>query len=265
MISEVKYFDKVEYAKQIIEEANKRSKHSLIVNFSGGKDSCCVLSLALDVTDNVECLFMSSSIDLPGSIDFVERQCKKFGVKLHITDPARDYQGDFSYWVRKFGYFPATGYTWCTSRLKLRPARAYFRKLYGRDALYKLTGVRKEESSRRAKIYGGKDVFEEDYEHSGSYMVHPILEWTDNDVKKFLKSINFEINENYKPCGVSGCYYCPFYQVEIYENILRTYPNIYDDIIALEKEIGKPSVSGNKYLWKIKERVKGQTVLSDWL
>jgi len=256
---------KIDKAKEVISDVASKSKHPLIVNFSGGKDSCCVLLLVLEITDNVECLFMESGIDLPGSVEFVKKQCKRFDVKLHITKPERDYQGDFKYWVRKFGYFPATDYTWCSSRLKLRPSRAYFRKLYGKDALYKITGVRKHESSRRAKIYKAKDYVEEDYEHSGSFIVHPILDWEDNDVRDYLRDKNFEVNKNYNPFGVSGCYYCPFYQVEIYEKILRTYPNIYDEVIELEDEIGKPSVNGNRYLKTIKKKVMGQTLLEEWL
>jgi len=246
---------KILEAKQVIQDVLKKSEHPLIVNFSGGKDSCALLLLALEVTKDVECIYMKSGIDLPGSVDFVEEQCKQFNVPLHLTDPVRDYQGDFDFWVKKFGYFPAISYTWCSSRLKMRPARAYLRKIYGLDALYKLTGVRRAESSRRKRIYKGKGFIEKDYEHSGSFMVHPLLNWTDQDVLDYLKEKNFTINKNYKPFGVSGCYYCPFYQVSIYQKIMEVYPNIYDHIINLENEIEKPSVNGNRYLRDIKKEV----------
>ena len=249
---------KLEIAREVIREAYTKSEKPLIVNFSGGKDSCCTLLLALDVTDDVECLYMKSGIDLPGSIEFVERQAKRFGVKLHITDPVRDYQGDFAFWVRRRGYFPNVIVNYCSSRLKMRPATAYFRKIHGLATLYKLTGIRRFESSRRVKIYPAHRYFQEDGEHSGSYIVHPLLDWEDADVERFLEERGFEINENYKPFGVSGCYWCPFYQEDIYRRILKTYPNIYDEIISLERELGKPSVIGHRFLGDIKAEVFGE-------
>lgn len=256
--------NKIKEAKEILISIKEKLESPLFLNFSGGKDSCCLVNLSLEIIEDVECIYMKSGLDLPGSVEFVEKQCKKFGLKLHITDPVKHYQGDFSYWVRKFGYFPATGYTWCSSRLKLRPERAYLRSIYGETPLYKCTGVRRFESDRRKKIYALKSPIEKDWEHSGSFMVHPLINWTDNDVKEFLKSIHFEINENYKPYGVSGCYYCPFYQPSIYKKILRGLPNIYDDIISLELELGKPAANGNQFIWKWKRAMLEQEELSLW-
>lgn len=254
--------EKIKKSKQIIREISKKSECPLIVNFSGGRDSCCVLILTLEVTKNVKCLYMKSGLDLPGSIEFVERQCKRFNVELIMSDPVKDYQGDFIYWVKRFGYFPSFTYTWCSSRLKLRPARAMLRKMFGFKTLYKLTGVRRDESTRRVKIYGGKTYIEKDCEHSGSFMVHPILHWSKEDVIKFLKMKKFEINENYKPFGVSGCYYCPFYQKSIYFKIMKVYPDIYDEIIKVETKIGKPSVAGNRFLKDVKKEFLEQRTLS---
>lgn len=245
---------KVERSMRIIREAvDRKSGAPLIVNFSGGKDSSAVLLLAMDATDDIELLYMESGLDLPGSVEFVQEQAKRWGFKLHMTNPVRDYKGDFAYWVRRFGYFPSFTYNFCSSRLKLRPARAYFRKLYGLTPIYKLSGVRLYESNRRAQIYKGDKDIQADWEHSGSFIVNPIRLWTDDDVRVFLKQHAFSINKNYKPFGVSGCYWCPFYEKAIYCRIMKVYPDIYDDIIALENELQKPSVAGNNWLGKMKE------------
>jgi len=258
--------NKVREAKKILKEAAKKSEGPLFLNFSGGKDSCSLVSLASEITDNLECIYMKSGIDLPGSVEFVEKQCETFGLKLHITDPVKDYMGDFRFWVlEKIGYFPAISYAWCSTRLKLRPERAYLRRIYGNTPLYKCTGVRRAESDRRKKIYKLKSSIEPDWEHSGSFMVHPLINWTDGDVKNYLKSVNFEINENYKPYGVSGCYYCPFYQPSIYMKILKGLPNIYDEIIEMEGILKKPSVNGNRFLGDIKRYVIEQENLARWI
>lgn len=237
----------------------------MIVNFSGGKDSSALLHLVLECTDNVECVFMESSIDLPGSVDFVKKQAERFSVKLHITNPKRDYYGDFFYWLDRFGYFPATGYSWCQSRLKARPQRAYFRKIMDGITLYKLTGVRIKESSRRGKIYSGNREVQKDNEDSRAYLLHPLLRWSNKNVADYLCQCGIAINSNYKPFGVSGCYYCPFYQKQLYLRIMNAYPHIFDKIIEVEERFQKPSVVNNTYMKDIKRAFMEQSDIFQWI
>jgi hypothetical protein len=102
-------------------------------------------------------------------------------------------------------------------------------------------------------MYKNKGFAVPDGDLSGSYIVYPILEWSGDDVKEYLKLHNFESHKQYSAFGVSGCAYCPFYQPEIYQRILNVYPDIYDSIIELETDIGKPAASGNLFLKNIKE------------
>ena len=64
-------------------ELIRRSSESVLVSFSGGKDSLVLLNLSLQVFDKVECFFMYY---VPG-IEFVEKQIefaeKKYQVKIH--------------------------------------------------------------------------------------------------------------------------------------------------------------------------------------
>lgn len=250
------YEERVQTALNVMKEASERAKAAgtpLFLNFSGGRDSSCLLLLAQKVGAEVEAIYMSSGLEIPGSIEFVKEQADKYNLKLHITDPVEDYYGDFNYWVKRFGYFPSHGYTYCSSRLKLRPSRAYLRKLYGHKEMYRVNGVRKKESTRRRAIYKNKPPIRKDGDLAGSFIVQPIQEWSSDDVDRFLAENNFEVMKAYDTFGVSGCAYCPFYQVSIYKKILKVYPNIYDKIIELEREIGKPSVIGNRFLGDIKE------------
>lgn len=247
--------EKLNKSLEIIKEANKgatEAETSLLVNFSGGKDSSAVLLLAKEVTDNVELIYMSSGIELPGSIEFVQEEAKRLGLKIHITDPVRDYLGDFEHWVRHYGYFPACGYAFCSSRLKIRPSRRYLRSVFGRKPMYRLNGVRKSESTRRKKMYKETPAIRPDGDLAGSFIVQPIQEWTGQDVKDYLEEKNFVVQKQYSAFGVSGCAYCPFYQVDIFHRILAVYPDIYDNIIKLEDELGLPSVSGRKFMRDIK-------------
>jgi 3'-phosphoadenosine 5'-phosphosulfate sulfotransferase (PAPS reductase)/FAD synthetase len=246
----------IENSLKIIQEANDKAIESgtpLFINFSGGKDSSVLILLAEQLNIKTELIYMISRLELPGTIDFVKEQAAKFDLPLHLIDPVKDYMGDFAYWVRRFNYFPGRQYTYCSSRLKLRPARAYLRKIYGRKHVYKMNGVRKSESSRRQKIYATKPVIYPDYEASGHFLVEPIRDWTGQDVVDYLAENNFEIQKLYGEVGVSGCAYCPFYQKKIYYRILNIYPNIYDEIIQLEDEIKKPAVNGGIFLHQLKD------------
>lgn len=248
--------DKIETSLDIITEAAAKSKEQeipLLVNFSGGKDSSAVLLLAKQVAPkNVEAIYMTTRMELPGTIEFVVAEAKRLDVPLHLTDPVRDYMGDFAYWVKRNGYFPSFGYNFCNSRLKIRASRRYLRGLFGRKHMYRLNGVRQQESTRRKNMYKDTEFIIPDKDLSGSFIVYPILEWTGNDVKEFLNLNNFESHKQYSSFGVSGCAYCPFYQKEIYQRVLAVYPDIYDPIIELENIVKNPSVSGNLYLRDIK-------------
>lgn len=248
--------EKLEKSLEIIQEANNGAIEAgtpLFINFSGGKDSSCLILLAEQLNIKTELIYMISRLELPGTIDFVKEQAARFNLPLHMIDPVEDYMGDFSYWIRRFNYFPGRQYTYCSSRLKLRPARKYLRKIYGRKHIYKMNGVRRSESSRRQKIYATKPVIRPDYEASGHFLVEPIRDWTGQDVADYLAENNFEVQKLYGEFGVSGCAWCPFYQVEIYQRILNVYPEIYDEIIALEDEIGKPSVNGGVFLHQLRD------------
>lgn len=247
----------IENSLKIMKEAKGLAKEAgtpLFINFSGGKDSSVLILLAKEINlTNIELIYMISRLELPGTIDFVKEQAARFNLPLHMIDPVKDYMGDFPYWVRRFNYFPGRQYTYCSSRLKLRPARKYLRKLYGRKHVYKVNGVRRSESTRRQKIYASKPYIYPDYEASGHFLVEPIRDWKGADVVEYLKENNFEVQKLYEEVGVSGCAYCPFYQKSIYQRILNIYPKIYDEIIALEDEIGKPSVNGGIFLHQLRD------------
>lgn len=241
---------------KIMREANQKAIEAetpLLINFSGGKDSSCLLLLAKQADAKVELMYMTSGLELPGCVEFVQQEADRAGLKLHITDPVRDYYGDFPYWVRKIGYFPSYQYNYCSVRLKIRPSRAYLRKIYGFKHIYRVNGVRKSESGRRSKIYKEKAPIRPDWENSGHFIVEPIQDWTGQDVRDYLEENNFKVQKLYNEFGVSGCAYCPFYQLEIYQRILNAYPDIYDSIIAVEDEIKKPAVGGNRFLRQVKE------------
>ena len=256
----------------------KQSDIPLIVNFSGGKDSLCCLSLALKVTDNVECCYADGGFELPETLPYIKKRCDEFGVKLHIAKAgevniAHRKNGSIAHcqtfkdFVLHYGYFPTAGTRWCSIWLKQRVMKAYWRQFYdNKTPLYKLNGVRMFESPVRLWKYGkykhykkhvvnGNKYIRYDREHNPCRLVYPILDWNNDDVIDYLSKENIAIHNGYKIFGVSGCKWCPVHKYETFKKILSIHPNIYDDIIELEEKTGKPSVENEYFLKDIKKEV----------
>jgi 3'-phosphoadenosine 5'-phosphosulfate sulfotransferase (PAPS reductase)/FAD synthetase len=89
------------------------------------------------------------------------------------------------------------------------------------------------------------------------YEVFPILHWSDADVKNYLKMVGLPVSGLYKKYGVSGCYWCPWYQPDIYRRILRHDPGLYDKFIVWEEMLNAPSVIDHTWLRDLKQEVLG--------
>lgn len=251
---------------EIIRKAmTKASLTPLILNFSGGKDSHVLLDLVQRMTDNFYCFYMESGIEFKESVAFAKEACAKYGRPLLTSCPS-DYvtekypKNGFFERLSALGYFPRPGMTWCSIYLKIRPQVRKLRKLFGRRTFFKLNGVRRAESSRRMQIYretSKKGYITKDSEDSKSFMVFPILNWTDSDIKQYIerKTLVIPPNPLYQRFGVSGCAWCAFYGPKIYERIIRQEPNLYDKFIQWEEKLNRPSVLGNHWLRDIKQRV----------
>ena len=252
--------------RRIISEVAQKTEAPLIVNFSGGKDSMALLGLVREITDNFVCAYMSSGMEFDDVVPFVKRTCDQLGVKLLISTPDM-YKGDFFERLEKFRVFPGLwGWDeggksqsgWCNRDLKLRPQKAMLRKIYGKKTpLYKLIAVRRNESARRKALYGDyiQSMIAPDEEHRGSFKVLPLLSWTKVDVLNYLEMLKLPTTPLYKKYGVSGCYWCPYYEPSIYLRVLADNPNMYDRFIEWEEKLGKPSVIGEIYLGDLKREI----------
>ncbi|MFW9971718.1 MAG: phosphoadenosine phosphosulfate reductase family protein [Candidatus Odinarchaeota archaeon] len=248
---------KVKESLDIIRKAKKESGNiSLVVNFSGGKDSTLLLELVKKVTDDFICFYCSSGIEFPETIDSVKNIAKEKDLELLFSHP-EDHKGDFFSRLERFGYFPIIKTTWCSRDLKWRPQKKVLTREFGKNIFYKLNAVGKYESSRRKSIYTKREYFWKDYDVSNDIMVFPILNWTTLERDNYLKKNQIKVSTSqlYKKFKVSGCFWCPFYQASIYRRILSEFPNLYDEIIEWEIKLNTPSVSGYKWLKDLKDEI----------
>ena len=221
----------------------------IFLAFSGGKDSACVLELAKMAGVKFKAFYSVTGIDSPMNIKYI----RQYFPDVEFIHPKKNYLQ----LVEKKG-LPMIQTRFCCERLKER---------IGAGTVM-LDGVRAEESRKRAKyvevmvrsrrkenIEKGRNRTIEEIEAASHRCirgrdrvdVHPILEWTEEDVWQFLKDRKIPINPCYQKTGRVGCMYCPFAskrQLEMYE---EEYPLYFKRLmLALERFWEKKQIKGIK-------------------
>lgn len=220
---------KIETSIVTIHRAAKLAKNytgkPLVVAFSGGKDSQTVYHLTEAAGVEFEAVYSATTIDPPEVVRFIRKQYPM--VRFHVPE--------MSFWqlAEHTRMLPNRRMRYCCSVLKeaTSPGRVT------------LTGVRKEESAKRAKrqildINKKPRQFDEfertdkiDVQCFGNgkekITVNPILDWTETDVWQYLNNVvNVPHCELYdKGRSRVGCLFCPMKsQKEIVDDMQR-YPH----------------------------------------
>ena len=178
-----------------------RDKKPKYVFFSGGKDSLAVLLLAVEHWPRST--FEAVYTEVPGNthpdnVRYVYEVCRELGVRLHHMKNL--YYGDFFACMRRWG-LPWACSRWCYRVFK----KAMWEALpWG----WKVAGLKRSDSSFRYRRYKAEVMREW---HTDSYMVLPILSWTDEQVLDLIKSYGFDLCPCYHKYLDSGnCMFCSF-------------------------------------------------------
>ena len=208
----------------------------LVVAFSGGKDSQTVYHLAEAAGVEFEAIYSATTIDPPEVVRFIRKQYPN--VKFSVPK--------MSFWelAEKIRMLPNRNMRYCCSILKEQTSP-------GRVTL---TGVRREESAKRAKrqildINKKPRQFDEFERNDVTVVqcfgkgkekitVNPILDWTETDVWRYLDNV-----VNVPHCELYdigrhrvGCLFCPMKsRKEIVDNMKR-YPHQFN---RLKKTVAK--------------------------
>lgn len=254
-------------------EAERLFDMPIVVRYSGGKDSDAILQLAKESGVPFRVTHNLTTADPPDNVYYIRRvfaRLREEGIDCRINVPKR------SLWriMRETLVVPSRVMRVCCSELKERRMP---------DAPYIVTGVRWAESaSRRAKsgiamVYtasapspssprytvgeqaaaaagllttddaSSRRLFEQ-CAMRGVRVLNPIIDWSDDDVRSYLRSRGIEGNPLYKEGWTRiGCVGCPLAGRRAREIAFARYPKLYKAwadaiayVIARRKEMGDP-------------------------
>jgi len=202
----------------IKESLNRHDKH-LALACSFGKDSMQVLKMVLDQEPNIKVIFENTGVEFPETIKYKDQMKKEWNLNLYETKPLK------TFWdcvklkglpeTRKQGG-KGSNSPYCCTQLKEKPGLNLQKEL-GINAI--LTGLQSCESRARsliAKRYDNKKApyMEKDSiefcskrwftRHTGTWMLHPIMDWSTHKVWKSTLKNKIPINPVYTKWDVNG-------------------------------------------------------------
>lgn len=236
--------DKINESIALIRKAEKlaltmQPNEGFHVGFSGGKDSQAVLELVKMAGVKYRAVYNVTTNDPADNVRFIKHHYPD----VEFSIPEKSY---FQLIAQKG--VPTIRSRWCCEIFKEKAGAGYT----------VLTGVRKEESAKRAKyndiaFYGSKrdrklnldEMEQNEFRCVGGkdkILVYPILEWTEKDVWDFIALRGLPVNPCYKTRKRVGCVFCPFARPKEIKSYCATHPKLKEAFLhAIEKfRAGKP-------------------------
>jgi phosphoadenosine phosphosulfate reductase len=247
---------KAEEAIHFMRSIAKSYRKPKAVAYSGGKDSLCLLLLALEALgDQFDVFFTDTGIEFPETIDNVFATMRDLGIENRLI--YKKTAADWNSMLEKFGP-PARDFRWCCKLLKLSPTLQIIREHYPEGVLTFL-GIRRYESEPRSQEYRvWKNPFV-----PGQIGASPIRNWTALHIWLYLFMKNRSSNPlYYRGFERIGCIYCPAMKLAELHAIKETHEHLYgfwmNFLINWAKINGFPEEWATYGFWRWRHLAKGQ-------
>ena len=219
--------EKIDQSIALIRKAEKlalamQPEKGFYVGFSGGKDSQVVLELVKMAGVRYHAVYNVTTNDPADNVRFIKRHYSE----VEFSVPEKSY---FQLIAKKG--LPSMRARWCCALFKENAGVGFV----------VLTGVRREESNKRAKYNNVVNFRDKESRVSlekmeanefrcvngkDKFMVNPILEWTEKDVWDFIALRGLPINPCYKYKKRVGCVFCPFASKKEILDYCDTHPKL---------------------------------------
>ena len=217
-----------------LKEIKVKSKNEIALrpsywaSVSGGKDSLFMLNIILHNPDKYPIdgvVHFELEIDYPfikNVIDYMESECKRFGIKFVRIKPSRTWKELYNVYG-----FPSRIVRWSNSRYKL-DAKRQLEKFLNAQGYYTVSyiGYCADEEKRFSKrsLKGRYPLVEEGIDEN------TILEWAKNQPI---------FNDYYKINRRCGCMYCPMQSYMCFAYLYKYYPENYAYMIIKMRKTEK--------------------------
>lgn len=252
----------------ICKEAEKYPITSVVVSFSGGKDSTVSADLAVKALSEPSLvhIFGNTTLEMPTTYEYAER-FRKSNQKA-IFRIAINREQDFMKVCEDIGP-PARMMRWCCSMFKTGPITRIFNRYYRDKNILTFYGIRRCESVSRSK-YNRVEDNAESVKIQKQKVAAPIFYWTDLEVWLYIFSERIDFNDGYR-LGYDriGCWLCPNgnarseFLTSIY--MPEQYRKWHNFLLGFATRIGKPDpdVYVDTGKWKARQGGNGVKAAED--
>ena len=234
----------------------------VIVSFSGGKDSTCMLLMMLEKGMQVDyILFCDTGLEFPQMYDHVQKVDeyiqKTYGRSITYLKPFRS----FEYYLLekektigknkgKHGYgWSSYRNRWCTTILKTDVVKYWMREhSFNSDNTITCIGIAKDEPKRiQDKCY-------------------PLFDWgvTEEEALQYCYAHGFDWGGLYKDRTRLSCWICPLQHVNDLRLLYRNFPKLWNRLKELNDKVIKNAHEENKILDECRQMAHTDRTLAQW-
>lgn len=218
-----------------------KPSHYYSISVSGGKDSTALALLAKENEWPCTRIYADTGWESSITYEYLDYLREKIGPIEVVRAPEQ--------WIARMdrlGAWPNRTRRWCTRQLKMEPLMKWhhaFKFSEGFDTLVNCTGIRADESAKRACY--------EELEWStdfGCWAWRPLLRWTVEDVLQMHRRHGVKVNPLYQ-AGFErvGCWPCIYAGKLELRLLAEKFPERLEELVALEERYWKPDVENTIY------------------
>lgn len=210
---------------------------TLLINFSGGKDSSAMLALICEKYPDIDkrVVFADTGWEHPDAEEWARNIVSMFGLTLEVC---RNPNKTFLTMSERRGKFPGMQTRQCTSDLKRGPINTWMRNNISDRLIINCMGMRSEESTNRAKM---KRLCRNQSETNSKRTVWnwlPIKDWSEMEVLQYLAERNIPLHPVYQYLRRFSCRVCIYMTKNDLIQVQKHDPEAIEIISRIEEKIG---------------------------